>query len=229
LLLLAVVAVAIPLGVAVGQGSFAAAVFEFGVVRSFEGVVREHPYPTLEVTRPAVTGGAATSRFYLVARGKHGAGDGVAGLDGRRVRLEGSLIYRDDQTMIELVPGSVTPVDGAPGAAAEAGGDRSFGTRTLRGRIVDSKCFLGVMKPGSGKTHRACANLCIRGGIPPLFVVEDGAGPAAYLLLVGVDGGAVNREVLDVVDLPLEITGEVVRSGDLWILRADPATYRRWS
>ena len=58
-------------------------------------------------------------------------------------------------------------------------------------------------------------------------VVADGSGPAAYLMLVGADGRAVGQEVLELVDEPLEITGEVTRLDDLWILRADPAGYRR--
>jgi hypothetical protein len=37
----------------------------------------------------------------------------------------------------------------------------------------------------------------------------------------------VNQQVLDMVAEPVEITGEVERQGDLLILRADPATYRR--
>ena len=46
----------------------------------------------------------------------------------------------------------------------------SLGVATLRGEIVDSKCYLGAMKPGDQKTHKACATLCIRGGIPPVLV-----------------------------------------------------------
>jgi hypothetical protein len=37
----------------------------------------------------------------------------------------------------------------------------------LTGEIVDSKCFLRVIAPGSGKTHKECASLRLRGGIPP--------------------------------------------------------------
>ena len=37
---------------------------------------------------------------------------------------------------------------------------------TLKGEIIDPKCYLGAMKPGGGKTHKACAMRCIAGGIP---------------------------------------------------------------
>lgn len=209
------------------QRGFSSAVFEYGVVRDFEGVVHEAPHPTLEVETPPSVRAGARSRFYLVAPGKHGAGGLVAGLDGGWVRLKGTLIYRRDQTMIEIVPGSVEPMAGATAAAGSSLAGPTLGVHTLTGRIVDAKCYLGVMKPGSTKPHRACAALCIRGGVPPIFVLSNAGGPAAYLMLVGADGRQVNAEVLPMVDEPLEITGEVVREGDLLVLRADPATYRR--
>jgi hypothetical protein len=222
---LTLLVIAVALLLVFGQRGFSSSAYEFLVYRDFEGVVREQPYPTLEVDRPSSAGDR--SRFYLVAPGKHGAAAEVEGWDGRRARLRGSLIYRDDQTMIEVVPGSLEAADGAAAASPEV----ALGTHTFSGRIVDAKCFLGVMKPGSTKPHRACATLCIRGGIPPLLVVEDEnpGGPAAYLLLVGSDGRAVNAEVLDLVDEPVEITGEVFRRDDLLVLYADPASYRRLS
>jgi hypothetical protein len=98
---------------------------------------------------------------------------------------------------------------------------------TLRGEIVDSKCHLGVMTPGERRTHRACAQLCIRGGIPPLFWVENERGDVQRLLLVGANGEAVNERVLELVGLPLEIEGVVSQLDDWLVLSADPAGYRR--
>jgi hypothetical protein len=92
---------------------------------------------------------------------------------------------------------------------------------------VDSKCFLGVMNPGNLTPHRACAIRCISGGIPPVLLVRQADGPALYFLLVGARDEPVNRQVLDIVAEPVQISGSVSRQGDLLILRADPATYRR--
>jgi hypothetical protein len=102
-----------------------------------------------------------------------------------------------------------------------------LGRQTLVGEIVDSKCFLGVMNPGQLTPHRACAIRCISGGVPPVLLVRQKDGPATYLLLVSSEGKPVNQQVLDLVAELVEITGEVERQGDLLILRADPATYRR--
>src|SRR6266513_1903853 len=84
-----------------------------------------------------------------------------------------------------------------------------LGQQTLVGEIVDSKCYLGVMNPGQLTTHRACAIRCISGGIPPVLLVRQKDGPAIYLLLVSADGKPVNRQVLNMVAEPVEITGDV--------------------
>jgi hypothetical protein len=214
---------ALALLVVTAQSGFSAAVYEFGVVRDFEGVVRAAPYPFLEVERPGRPVGSATavSRYYLVDPFKHGAQ--VSDRVGQRTKIRGSLLYRDDQTMIEILPEELAK---AEGAAAPAAAETSLGVHLLRGRILDSKCYLGIMKPGRGKVHRACATRCISGGIPPLFIVE-GKEDSRHFLLVGEDGRTVNAEVLDFVDEPLEVKGEVTKTGDTWVLKADPASFRR--
>jgi hypothetical protein len=120
--------------------------------------------------------------------------------------------------------GSQASSDGAQGTDAPY---QSLGRQTLIGEIVDSKCFLGVMNPGQLTPHRACAIRCLSGGVPPVLLVRPKDGPAIYLLLVSADGKPVNHQVLDLVAEPVEISGEVERQGELLILSADPATYRR--
>ena len=66
-------------------------------------------------------------------------------------------------------------------------------------------------------------------GVPPVLLVRQKDGPAIYLLLVSADGKPVNKQVLNFVAESVEITGDVERQGELLILRADPATYRRVS
>jgi hypothetical protein len=64
--------------------------------------------------------------------------------------------------MIEVEPASLSSkVSAAASTEAIALLDQSDrGPVELTGEIVDSKCFLGVMVPGSGKTHKECASLC---------------------------------------------------------------------
>ena len=60
-----------------------------------------------------------------------------------------------------------------------------------------------------------------------MLLVRQANGPALYFLLVSHDGKPVNKQVLNIVAEPVEVTGEVERQGELLILRADPAGYRR--
>ena len=134
------------------------------------------PFPTLLVARPGEIGQQDKySRYLLDAPGKHGADDLVATFDGKQVRLQGQLIYREGGTMVEIAPGSIAVIDATPTVPATT---RDLGTVTLTGEIVDSKCYLGVMNPGQGKVHRDCAGRCLSGGIPPIFVTTDGQATA---------------------------------------------------
>ncbi len=206
------------------QGQLGPSVFEFGEYRVFEGVIIEKPYPMLALTRPGQPVNApGVSRYFITVFGKYGAEPAVAGLDGKRVRLEGALIYRDDQTMLELKDGSIQHLDDTPAATAA----EDLGQATLVGEIVDSKCFLGVMNPGNLKTHKACAIHCIRGGVPPVLLVRDADGRARYFLLTDEAGGAVNDRVLDLVAEPVRVTGRLKRLDNLYVLQADPASYQR--
>jgi hypothetical protein len=103
----------------------------------------------------------------------------------------------------------------------------TLSVQSLTGEIVDSKCYLGVMNPGHTKPHRECASLCIRGGIPPLFIAKDSDGRDVHLWLVSEKGEPVNQQVLDFVAEPIEITGQIKRSGDQLYLYANPQTFRR--
>jgi hypothetical protein len=127
----------------------------------------------------------------------------------------------------------------APEAAAAGTSSREGTPVTLRGEIVDSKCFLGVMVPGDGKTHKDCASLCLRGGIPPALVVRDREGRSALLLLVSESGGSLagHPAASRFAGEPIELTGviedELITPSEArdrergWrLLRTNPSTWR---
>ena len=105
---LAVVALVAAMTLVLSQMPFARSIFEFGTSRNFEGVVATSPYPMLVVPRP---GSHEVSQYLLVAPGKHGADSPVAAFAGKHVRLQGQLIYRDGQTMVEIDPKTITAMD----------------------------------------------------------------------------------------------------------------------
>ena len=217
---LAVLGLVIGLVLVFGQQPFPRSTFEYQQYREFTGLVEMNPYPALLVQRPGAPAEQSPySRYLLVAPGKHGADSDVRGFAGKRVILRGSLIYRDGQNMIELLPGSLALQGSTPLSRLK---EMQIGELTVVGEIVDSKCYLGVMNPGRTKVHRDCAARCISGGIPPMLVTGD----AAYLL-VGTDGRQLNREVLDMVGETIEVHGTAVRSGETLIIKSEPGTYRR--
>ena len=149
----------------------------------------------------------------------------VRGLDGRRVSMMGTRALRGAHTMIEVEPASLVVGDGSAGPPTPAesiGG----GLVRLRGEIVDSKCFLGVMVPGSGKTHKDCASLCIRGGIPPALYVQDLAGQSSVLLLTGTSGEPMGAPAIEVAGEAIDMTGTIERQGGWLVLRTDPRTWQ---
>lgn len=213
---LALLVVTTALVLVLDQMPFANSAFEYGQPRSFEGVVVPRPFPTLLVARPGETGQQGKySRYLLVAPGKHGADDLVAGFDGQQVRLQGQLIYREGGTMVEIIPGSINVVNAVP---ADQETTRDLGAVTVTGEIVDSKCYLGVMNPGHGKVHRDCAARCLSGGIPPIFVTTAGQ----KFLLVGLDGRALEHDALrEFVAEPIQIQGELLQTGSTRLLKVD--------
>ena len=216
---LLVIAVAGAFTFASVQRTFVPAMFEYGKVRSFEGIIERKPFPTLLVKRPG-SADSGSSHYLLVAEGKHGADDEVSAFEGKSVRLRGTLIYRGNQTMVEVVKGSIAVAGSAEALPATA---KTLGVFELSGEIVDGKCYLGVMNPGSGKVHRDCAARCLSGGVPLLFATNDFRGEPAVLQLTDSDQKPLPKVAfLDRVGQPVRVKGTVVENGDTLIFEIDP-------
>lgn len=101
-----------------------------------------------------------------------------------------------------------------------------LGRWRIVGEICDGKCYAGAMRPGSGLAHKACANLCLSGDIPAVFVTAAPVEGASYLLIAAVDGGPVPEDLRKFVGIPVEIEGYVERLGNILILRVDLSKVR---
>ena len=121
---LLVLALLVAAGLATAQRLIGVSVFEYGEIKDFSGRLVLQPYPCLLVPRPGATDAAdASSTYYLVAPFKHGLDrESLAALDGRVVTLQGTLIYRGGQTMVEALPATI---QAAPGSAPAAPPRRS--------------------------------------------------------------------------------------------------------
>jgi hypothetical protein len=187
-------AIAICAVLVLAQAPFAAAKFEYGISRAYEGMVYSKPYPML------IAGG---SQFLLVAPGKHGFS---APPDGR-AKLNATLIERGPDAMLE-----VSQIERLS-SSEEQLNEVSLGSVDIAGEIVDSKCYLGVMNPGATKVHRDCATRCISGGVPPALVARDSMGAVQFILVTGID-------VLPYVAESVEVSGTLSRVGSKLILHA---------
>jgi hypothetical protein len=206
---------------ALAQRSPGNAVWDNGKPIVREGTLRAAPYPMLVLDDER-------SVLMLVEQGKHGAQGRSAPHDGRRVRVTGWRLARDGRSMLELVPdASAIEETSASNASGPLVPVRVARSVTLQGEIVDFKCYLGAMKPGDGKTHKACATLCIQSGIPPMLVTRGEDGAIEYLLLEDEDGGAAGDRVLEFVGEAIEARGELRTIGDLKVLRLVAGSLRR--
>ncbi|MDH3224876.1 MAG: hypothetical protein OEO23_14240 [Gemmatimonadota bacterium] len=215
-------AVLIGLFIGIGQRQLPEAAFDYGVRTAWSGYLVSDPFPAL-LTRD---NGGQVARVHLVAAGKHGADEAVTPYLGQWVTLTGTLIHRGSQRMLELEPASITAdLSQPPPPPMEPVQD--LGVHDVEGEVVGSKCFLGVMNPGSGTAHRACARLCLLGGVPPMLAVTKPDGSVEGWVLAGPDGGDPQDVWLDFAAEAVAVTGRVVRVGSTTFLHADPLNIRR--
>ncbi len=199
-----------------------------GATHEITGRLIMRPYPMIEIADADAPYGLRTA--LLVAVGKCTSGLKLADYEGAIVRAAGVLIERRGRQMLEvpLTLGDWLSIPQPDIALAPPPTQtESMGRARLKGAIMDSKCFFGVMRPGRGKTHKACAALCIRGGIPPSFWVRMTDGKEGVLLMTDASGGPLGEDILPFVADPVEAEGEIVRVGDLLQFRADASDYRR--
>ena len=197
-------------------------IWDQGRPLQLSGTLISRPYPMLIVQSPS----ADHEAILLVEAGKRGGEHNIAALDGRAVTVSGWPLHRDGRRMLELEPGDTAlRLEGQ--LSKPPAPSISLGPVTLRGEIVDAKCFLGAMKPGEGKAHKECATLCIKGGIPPMLVEHDASGRATYTVLAGPDGGPLEVTAHPFVGDFVEVTGELSEQSGLRILRLSAKNIRR--
>lgn len=192
------------------------------------GAMSVDPYRLIRIADPTSPFGMRT--VLIIAQGKCTSSLDLKSKDTHSVEASGVLIQRKERNLLEVSPfigDWLKPASTTLPAELYNPPVTSLGTATLAGTIMDSKCFLGVMRPARGKTHKACASLCIRGGIPPSFWVRSKDGRENILLMTTSDGRAMPMDILPLVADPVEATGEIVRVGDLLHFRADIEQFRR--
>lgn len=203
-----------------GSGAFR---FDFGR-QTVTGTLELRPYPVLHVTEGTehITPG---STLMLSGGGKRGVMDRAEPLAGQLVTASGALLARGDLDMLQLRGGA----EGLSAAEGEATLPEPvpLGRWRLAGEICDGKCLAGAMRPGTGLAHKACANLCLSGGVPPVFVSSQPIEGSEFLLIAGPDGGPLPAAFYDYVGLYIGVEADIERRGDLLVMAIDPTTIEK--
>lgn len=212
--------VGLSLGVAQDDPGAGAFRFDYGR-QTVTGVVELTPFPILRVTEgnDRIKPGAT---LMLAGQGKRNVESRAKPLEGALATVSGIVLQRGDLNMLQLRGGrqGLGPAEGvAPQMITEP-----LGRWKLAGEICDGKCLAGAMRPGRGLAHKACANLCLLGGVPPVFVSSQPVDGEEFLLVTGPDGTPLPPELYDYVAQYVSLEGEVERRGNLLVLQVDPAT-----
>lgn len=191
---------------------------------SVTGVVELLPYPILR--RPAGEDGLPRA-ILLGGQGKAGVAPEAAALSGMAAVAGGVFVRRGDIDMLLVGGGTGLKAADSPLAGFRPSPPEALGRWRLSGEICDGKCYAGAMKPGSGLSHKACANLCISGGLPPVLVMALPLEGKTVALLADADGGPMPDELLHLTAVPVELEGMLERRDDLLIFRVDRGSARR--
>lgn len=190
------------------------------------GVLQTQPYPILHILESEQFAPGTT--VLLMGQGKNGAQGRADPLDGQIVRVSGARLNRGELNGIILRGGSNgvmfaedAMVAAGVGTVPEA---QNLGRWRLTGEICDGNCLAGAMRPGTGLAHRACANLCILGGLPPVFVATGTVGGSEFFLVADADGRPMPDRMLDYTALLIEAEGRVERHGGMNVFLIDADT-----
>ena len=204
------------------QKKFSSADFEYGIKTEIEGFIFEEPVPhVLLPLGKDPQGKQLYQTVLLVSFGKAGTQSMLAQIltnghgGGSKARLNGSLIYGDGKALLQI--DEVADVELLEGSIDHVSMIQTEEMLSIRGEIVDPKCYFGVMKPGEGKAHRSCAIRCIAGGIPPVF----SSASQGYYLLVDENNKPISTEIVNIVGDPIILDGKGIRWNDWTILQID--------
>lgn len=192
--------------------------------QSFSGRLKAHPFPVIYV---------AASEDYpegrplmLIGSGKFGVDDWADPLDEQMVDASGILVTHNGYEM--LIIGQQQNLTAAEeGSEAMAAPEiEDLGEITLRGELVDGKCEMGAMRPGNGKAHKGCANLCLIGTTPAMFLLKGEEELIALPFVTNPDGEEANEDWLDWTGLYVEASGTLTRQGGLVYFAIEPDSLR---
>ena len=202
------------------QRSVGPAFWQNSTTETVTGLLRVNPYPVLHRFNPENP--EQIESILLVNQGKYSSNDYASPFADQMVTITGYPIYRGGWSMLELIaeePIQAINDNSETSQISEklmvASKPTSLGPVALSGEIADSKCFLGVMKPGIGSVHKACAEVCLLGGIPAMLLAWGEDGQKYGYMLTQHDGSSISKEISKNAADYAKVTGELQMKGNL--------------
>jgi nitrite reductase/ring-hydroxylating ferredoxin subunit/DMSO/TMAO reductase YedYZ heme-binding membrane subunit len=198
------------------QHRIANSAYLYGHQEQFTGVINSQPFPHMVyISGRDSYGNPNYAVVPLVNAFKFGAADIIQKFlkqhPAGQAQIKGTIINRyDDSTktfLMELTSGEKA-IQSVENSSIPTIKEIASGEVTIRGEIIDPKCYIGAMNPGQGKTHRSCAIRCISGGIMPMLVYREN-GKEKYAVILGLNRESINQKVLPFVAEPVQITGQL--------------------
>lgn len=194
--------------------------------QDLEGIVIGGAYPALWVTKGTDVV-PPNQALLLNGNGKTGVQHRINQFDGKLVKARGVIMERGTLRMMQLGGGKrgLSPLDVEPNVNVPEA--VPLGRWRVSGEICDGRCVVGAMRPGDGLAHKACANLCISGGQPPIFVATAPIEEDSFFLMMEAGKAPVSDAVLSYTAGLVTVDADISRIGNLTIMTIDPASISR--
>lgn len=190
--------------------------------QTVSGVLELDPYPMVHVTSGSEHVQAGET-LMMSGAGKFGVQENAGRVEGTGVEVSGIILSRGTIRMLQ-VPNRNRDIKAASVEAIDPPAPVDLGRWRLAGEICDGKCLTGAMRPGRGLAHKACAELCILGGVPPVFVSSQPVDGEEFLMIGSAEGGPISEALLTRVGVYVSLEGRVERRGGLLVFLADEDT-----
>lgn len=187
--------------------------------QTLTGKIEKSPYPVLRLPPDEAFPEGRT--ILLSGGGKRGVQKRAEKFDGQMIDAGGIIIRRGDLDMLQVGGKVKIRATQSETADFEPAAPVDLGKWRLTGEICDGKCYAGAMRPGRGLAHKACANVCLIGGVPPVFVSTSPVDGRIFFLMADKDGAPLPDDYFRYVAEMVQIDGAVERRGDLHVFKID--------
>lgn len=193
--------------------------------QTLTGKIEHTPYPILRV--PPSDEFPQGRAIMMSGGGKVGVKNRASKFADQIVDAGGIIIRRGDLDMLQVGGKVKIRATTSDLKEFEPTAPEDLGKWRLTGEICDGKCYTGAMRPGQGLAHKACANVCLIGGVPPVFVSTAEVDGRIFFLLADQDGNPLPKSFMDYTAQLIQVDGSVERRGDLHVFKIDLATLER--